>query len=123
MWRYFSTNDNHFHDKIACPIKDLAVPDSLCIVTQEKSGMDERLIMAWYEDIWKLIKWHERTKEIDSHKSLMVVDVFKAHFKDDVAAKLIGHTGVVKVSTGLLRRMYQQTLQIYPKGMLGRSRC
>ena len=40
----------------------------------------------------------QRTKEIGFHKSLVVVDPFKAHFADDVAAAtLICHTGVVKV--------------------------
>ena len=31
--------------------KDLAVPDNLCIVTQEKTWKDERLMMVWYEKI------------------------------------------------------------------------
>ena len=49
--------------------------------------MDERLMMVWYENIW-------------FHKSLMVMDAFKVHFTDDVAAAtLIGHTVFVKVPT------------------------
>ena len=54
----------------------------------------------WDEKIW-LRYMHKRTKEIDFHKSLMVMDAFKAHFKDGaVAAMLIGHTWVLKVLAG-----------------------
>ena len=34
--------------KTECTIKDLNVPNNLCIVTQEKAWMDKRL-MIWYE--------------------------------------------------------------------------
>ena len=33
-------------------IKDLTVLDNLCIVTQQKVWMDERVIMVWYEKMW-----------------------------------------------------------------------
>ena len=39
----------------------------------------------------------KRTKEIGFHKTLMAMDLFKAHFMDDVATMLIGHTSLVKV--------------------------
>ena len=62
--------------------------------------MDERLMMVWYEKIW-LRYVRERTKEIGFQKSLMVLDAFKAHFTDDIAAAMsIGHTGVAKVPAG-----------------------
>ena len=41
--------------------KDLEVPDNFCIITQEKTWMDERLMMVWYEKTW-VRKVHERTK-------------------------------------------------------------
>ena len=37
----------------------------------------------------------KRTKEIGFHKTLMVMDVFKAHFTDDVATMLIVVTPVL----------------------------
>ena len=38
-----------------------------------------------------------KNKKMGFHKFLMVMDVFKAHFTDDVAtAMLISHTSVVK---------------------------
>ena len=43
----------------------------------------------------------KRIKEIDFRKSLMVMDAFKAHYTDDVAAAMLtGQTGVVKVLSG-----------------------
>ena len=52
-----------FSGKTDCTIKDLIVPDNLCIVTQRKVWMDEPLMMVWYEKIW-LRYVRERTKEI-----------------------------------------------------------
>ena len=71
---------------------------------------------------------HKWTKEIDFHKSSMVVDAFKDHFTGYVAEPmLIGHTDVLKVPAGCTSKVHsldvcQQTLQICPKGVLGRSR-
>lgn len=61
--------------------------------------MDEHLMTLWYEKIW-LRYVRERAKEISIHKFLMVMDTFKAHFKDHVAALLNGQTRVVKVPAG-----------------------
>ena len=36
--------------------------DYLCIVTQEKAWMHERVMMVWYEEIW-LKYFRERTKK------------------------------------------------------------
>ena len=47
--------------------------------------MDECLMMVWHEKIqFKYV--HKGKKEIDFHKSLMVMDAFKANLMDDVAA-------------------------------------
>ena len=81
-------------------IKDLTVPDNLCIVTQEKAWINKRLTMVWYEKIW-LRYVRERKKEKGFPKSLRIMDAFKAHFKDEVPAMLVGHAGVVS-----LCRMY-----------------
>ena len=40
-----------FPVKIDRTFKDLTVLDNLCIVTQEKAWMNERLMMVWYEKI------------------------------------------------------------------------
>ena len=57
-------------------------------------------MIVWYETIW-LRYIRKRTKEIGFHKSLNVMDAFKAHFTEDAAATmLIGHTGIVKVPAG-----------------------
>ena len=69
-----------FSGKTDNTIKDLTVPDNFFIVTQEKAWMDERLMMVWYEKI-QLRYVRERTKEIGFHKSLMVIEAFKAHLK------------------------------------------
>ena len=87
-----------FPVKIGRTVKDLTVPNNLCIVTQEKAWINERLMMVWYEKICQRYV-RERTKVF--FKSLMVVDAFKAHFMDGVAAViLIGHTGFCKSRTG-----------------------
>ena len=41
-----------FPSKTDRTIKDLTVPDNLCIVNLEKVWMDERLMMVWYEKTW-----------------------------------------------------------------------
>ena len=38
-----------FPSKTDRTIKDLTVSDNLCIVTQGKAWMDERLMMVWYK--------------------------------------------------------------------------
>ena len=53
-------------------------------------------MMVWYEKIW-LRYVRERAKEIGFQNFLMVMDAFKAHFTDNVAAIFTGHTGFVKV--------------------------
>ena len=40
-----------FPVKIGRTVKDLTVPNNLCIVTQEKAWINERLKMVWYEKI------------------------------------------------------------------------
>ena len=40
--------------KMDCTIKDLTVPDNLCIVAQKKAWMNERLMMGWLNGVlWK----------------------------------------------------------------------
>ena len=98
-------------------IKYLTVLENLCIFTQDKTWIDERLMMVLYKKIW-LRYVRKIAKEIVFHKSLMVMVAFKAHSTDYVAeALLISHTGTVRVPAGCtaIRRMYQQTPQIYPR--------
>ena len=38
-----------FPVKTGRTVKDLTVPNNLCIVTQEKAWINERLMMVWYE--------------------------------------------------------------------------
>ena len=56
-----------FPSKTDCTIKDPTVPDNLCIVTQDKAWMDERLMMVLHENIW-MRNVRERTKEIPYRK-------------------------------------------------------
>ena len=49
----------------------------------------------------------ERTKKIGFHKSLMVMDAFKAHIMKSIAATMLnGHTSIVKVPVGYVHLKY-----------------
>ena len=87
---------------------NLTVRDNLCIVTQEKTWIDEHLMIVWYEK--KKKKWLryvcKTTKETGFHKSLMVMHVYcKSPCR-------------VYIQSTVLRRTYQQTFKIYHKEML-----
>ena len=74
-----------FHAKTECTIKDLTVPNDICLVTKVKAWMDERLMTIWYQKtlliLWTTLQWQCCISEVQS-LDVCINELFKSILRE-----------------------------------------
>ena len=76
-----------FKSKTDRPIKDLIIRKVVCVKTQEKAQIAEKMVNVWVDKIWfKYVK--QNYEELQKFQSIPVYDTFKTHHLDSIQTNL-----------------------------------